>query len=164
VLVTTVGCDQVTKLGAIRWLAEPMPRPTYTYLGDMVRIQYAENTGAFLGLGSWFSEEVRFWIFTVFTAALLVALAIYLWRGKNLLRSDILALSLLLAGGVGNLIDRVFRDGVVVDFMNLGIGRLRTGVFNVADVAVMAGVFLLIGMHLFLRKDTGDSSNEHETA
>jgi len=50
---------------------------------------------------------------------------------------------MLAAGGVGNLIDCFYRDGAVVDFMNAGIGSLRTGIFNVADVQIMAGAVLL---------------------
>jgi signal peptidase II len=50
-------------------------------------------------------------------------------------------LSLVLGGGVSNLIDRFFRqNGQVIDFMNMGIGSLRTGVFNVADVFIMFGI------------------------
>jgi signal peptidase II len=49
---------------------------------------------------------------------------------------------LFIAGGTSNLVDRIAR-GNVVDFMNVGIGSLRTGIFNVADVALMVGVVLV---------------------
>lgn len=52
-------------------------------------------------------------------------------------------LILFVAGGLSNLIDRVAM-GSVIDFMNVGIGSFRTGIFNVADVAIMAGVALLL--------------------
>jgi signal peptidase II len=52
-------------------------------------------------------------------------------------------LALLIGGGVSNLVDRISR-GAVVDFLNLGIGSLRTGIFNVADMAIMSGIALLI--------------------
>jgi signal peptidase II len=48
-----------------------------------------------------------------------------------------------LAGGLGNLIDRLAYGGYVVDFVNIGIGPLRTGVFNVADVGVVVGALML---------------------
>ncbi len=54
---------------------------------------------------------------------------------------------LLLGGAIGNLIDRVRFDGLVIDFMNLGVGPLRTGIFNVADVAISCGAVLLILPH-----------------
>jgi signal peptidase II len=47
-------------------------------------------------------------------------------------------------GGLGNLIDRMMNDGRVVDFVSLGVGSLRTGIMNVADVAVFAGAMLLL--------------------
>lgn len=58
-------------------------------------------------------------------------------------QAHIISLSLLLGGGVGNLIDRVFNEGRVIDFMNIGIGSLRTGVFNVADIAISCGAVWL---------------------
>jgi signal peptidase II len=48
---------------------------------------------------------------------------------------------LILAGGFGNLYDRALNDGRVVDFMHFQLGPLETGVFNVADVAIMIGMF-----------------------
>jgi signal peptidase II len=51
---------------------------------------------------------------------------------------------LIASGGVGNWIDRLTNDGRVTDFLNLGIGSLRTGIFNVADMVLMAGVALFL--------------------
>ena len=51
---------------------------------------------------------------------------------------------LLVSGAVGNLIDRVRFDGLVIDFLNVGLGPLRTGIFNVADMAIMAGAALVV--------------------
>jgi signal peptidase II len=51
---------------------------------------------------------------------------------------------LVAAGGAGNLVDRIVRDGRVIDFMNLGLGPVRTGIFNMADVQIMAGLALLL--------------------
>jgi len=53
-------------------------------------------------------------------------------------------LSLFIGGGASNLIDRLVYKGAVIDFLNIGIGNLRTGVFNVADVAIVAGAGLMI--------------------
>jgi signal peptidase II len=55
-----------------------------------------------------------------------------------------LGLAFLWAGGVSNLADRVARGGRVVDFLNVGVGPLRTGIFNVADMAIMLGVALVL--------------------
>jgi signal peptidase II len=55
----------------------------------------------------------------------------------------VVALAGLAGGGFGNWMDRVLLGGVVVDFMNVGIGPVRTGIFNVADLAIMAGALFL---------------------
>jgi len=57
---------------------------------------------------------------------------------------SILALSLIFSGGLSNFYDRIANNGAVVDFLNIGIGSLRTGIFNVADIAIMLGVLLLV--------------------
>jgi signal peptidase II len=56
---------------------------------------------------------------------------------------SVLGLALVVAGGVSNLADRVAR-GTVVDFLNVGVGSIRTGIFNVADMAIMAGIALTL--------------------
>ena len=56
----------------------------------------------------------------------------------------VIALSFMIGGGAGNLIDRIFNHGAVIDFLNLGVGTLRTGVFNAADMEIVAGITLLL--------------------
>jgi signal peptidase II len=56
----------------------------------------------------------------------------------------VVALALVAGGGISNLIDRLLYDGRVTDFLNVGIGGVRTGIFNVADMAIMAGALLLL--------------------
>ena len=136
-----LGCDQWTKRLASEHLREVPPTP---YLGDTLRIQYAENSGAFLGVGGTLPAQQRFWIFSVVNAIVLIAIPAVLAAKTNLGRSQMLAISLLMAGGIGNLIDRLFHGGLVIDFLNMGIGPLRTGIFNVADMAIMAGFALLL--------------------
>ena len=138
---TTFGCDRVTKHFAAVTLAG---RAGESYLGDTVRLEYAENAGAFLSLGDSLPAPIRTGIFTFGTALVLLAtvvMAVRLrWSGP-----PVVGLALVFAGGASNLLDRV-AHGRVIDFMNIGVGPLRTGIFNVADVAIMAGVALLIVM------------------
>jgi signal peptidase II len=68
----------------------------------------------------------------------------YLVRKRDLAAVDVIAFSLIAGGGVGNLIDRILYAGGVTDFLNLGIGPVRTGVFNVADIAIMLGAGMLL--------------------
>ncbi len=134
----TIGGDRMTKHIAAQKLAG---FPTRSYLADTFRLGYAENTGGFLSLGAGLPAPVRTILFTLATGVLLVLLIAAAWRnGWDRWRT--VALSLFIAGGASNWIDR-FTTGMVVDFLNMGIGNLRTGVFNVADVAIMAGVALL---------------------
>jgi signal peptidase II len=58
-------------------------------------------------------------------------------------RRALLGVALFVAGGASNLVDRI-AYGMVIDFMNVGIGSLRTGIFNVADMAIMLGAGILV--------------------
>ncbi len=140
-LVGCVGCDQLTKDVAQQYLAFEPPQ---SWFHDTVRLEYAENTGAFLSLGSGFSQGLRVFLFQVFPTLWLVALAIVFFVAKQMPPLSAAAWSLVLSGGIGNLLDRLLHDGRVIDFMNVGIGSLRTGIFNAADVCITIGVSLLV--------------------
>jgi signal peptidase II len=139
-LVLCVGCDKITKHVARQYLAFEPPR---SWFHDTIRLEYAENVGAFLSLGDGLSKELRVVLFQVLPAFWLLALTIIL-SAKRMLLPSAIAWSLVLSGGLSNLFDRIMHDGRVNDFMNLGIGPLRTGIFNVADVCITIGVSLLI--------------------
>lgn len=94
----------------------------WSYLGDTVQIKLIYNHGGFLSLGSSIPDPLR----TFFT--------------KYRYPSVVFAIALIFSGGVGNLFDRLSFDGSVVDFINIGIGPVRTGIFN---VAITVGAFLL---------------------
>ncbi|MCB0107018.1 MAG: signal peptidase II, partial [Caldilineaceae bacterium] len=111
----------------------------------LFRLVYAEDRGAFLSLGADLHPAQRFWIFTVFVALLLSGLS---WFALRYIQKApvpfVIAVALIAGGGLGNLIDRLLNDGHVVDFMQVGYSPLRTGVFNVADMAIMAGTGLML--------------------
>src|SRR3954470_6315628 len=148
-LATTIGCDQATKV-----LAQSSLRttPSQSFLGDTFRLTYAENPGAFLSLGAALPDATRFWVLNVGVAVVLAALLFHALVGQKVDRSQAAAYALVVGGGLGNWIDRVIRGGTVVDFMNLGVGPVRTGVFNVADVAIMAGAAVLLLGGTFKKK------------
>jgi signal peptidase II len=137
-VITTIGCDQGTKHLAWRTLTGT----PQSFLADTLRLDYVENTGGFLSLGADLPLATRTAIFIVGNSLLLLALVAVgirqRWSGLSLL-----GLTLFAAGGLSNLVDRIVH-GKVVDFMNIGIGPLRTGIFNVADMAITAGVVLVI--------------------
>ncbi|NKB90530.1 MAG: signal peptidase II [Acidobacteria bacterium] len=137
--LATIGCDHATKHVATSALAG---RPSQSFLQDTVRLTFAENTGGFLGLGSGLPVEVRTVLFVIAPALMLVIL-IAAGRGEKFNEITALGWTLFVAGGASNLISRVVA-GSVVDFLNVGIGPVRTGVFNVADVAIMCGAGLVV--------------------
>lgn len=139
-LLSCVGCDQATKKLAQFTLKDARP---ISFLANTFRLEYAENKGAFLSMGSGLPDAQRFLVLTVLSSLLLIGMAIYVCLSRRIKAMELCGYGLIIAGGLSNMIDRVLA-GVVVDFMNIGIGGLRTGIFNVADVAIMAGLFIVI--------------------
>jgi signal peptidase II len=132
--------DQVTKWIALALL--PYGR-RITFLGDTIRLEHARNLGGFLGAGAGLGAGARGAIFLWGVALVTVAAAAGALSGR-FPRWQAIGMALVAGGGAGNLVDRIRTGSYVVDFMNVGVGWLRTGVFNVADMAIMAGVGLLL--------------------
>lgn len=159
-IIALVLLDQLSKLWAISTLQNA---PVLSWAGDVFRIVYAENSGAFLSLGSQLSEMTRFFVMVVFNAIMLLAVAIYIWKKREMPRGQRTILGIILAGGIGNLIDRVCYDGVVIDFLNIGIGSQRSGIFNLADVWVSGGVVALFCLSFMEPKEVEETEAEAET-
>jgi signal peptidase II len=140
-LISCVGCDQTAKSVAKSYLSEVQ---AVSYLGGSVRLQVAKNYGAFLGLGASLPQKQRAALLSVGVAVGLVALLVYCLASTPGNPVTVPALGMIIGGGVSNLIDRLLYGGYVVDFLNVGIGAVRTGIFNFADVFIMVGVLLLI--------------------
>ena len=139
VVVVLLVADVVTKAIAV---AELSPRGTIIkqVIGDVVQFRLVYNPGAAFGL---YLGQYSRWIFMVLTIGALVVL----WSLYRATRAGdtprVLALALVCAGAVGNLIDRVRSELGVVDFIDVGVGSWRWPTFNVADMAVSVGAFLL---------------------
>ncbi len=141
ICIPGVGCDQLSK----EWARKELPvTHMNSYFADTLRLGYTENTGSFLSLGAHWSPEVRYWVFLVATGLLLLGVLGYLIFNKKLGKAEVIGLSLIVAGGIGNLYDRATNQGGVVDFLNVGVGSLRTGVFNVADMLIMAALLFFL--------------------
>lgn len=140
-VITCVGCDQVSKHFAKTMLAHRGPQ---SFFSDVLRLHYAENPGVAFSLGAHWPEHWRMALFVVGTSVCLTALLFYIVRADIKNGIHLLALNLIFAGGIGNLIDRIFREGRVIDFLNIGVGDFRTAIFNVADVAITSGMILLL--------------------
>jgi signal peptidase II len=141
VLFVSAGCDHVTKQVARDLLAESS---AVSLAADTVRFELAYNPGGFLSLGSSLPAEVRNLLFlTLVPLGLLLACLLAL-RSASARGRSLIGLGLLAGGGLANWLDRVANGGAVTDFVSLGVGPLRTGIFNVADVLVIAGGFVLL--------------------
>lgn len=139
--VISIAIDQWTKYLATLHL---LGNETLSWWNDFFVLTYSINHGAFLGLGKDLPEGIRDAIFSGLVGIFLIGFTIYALRDKTMNNWQNLACGLVLSGGFSNLYDRLTNNGGVVDFMNMGIGGLRTGIFNVADMAIMAGVILLL--------------------
>ncbi|MDD3061066.1 MAG: signal peptidase II [Sulfurimonas sp.] len=138
ILAITVSIDQGFKLIAINFLQN---KQSTSYMYDIFRLQYSDNSGAFLGIGNNLPEKVRFFIFTIAVLVMLIGLLIYVMKNPKI---SLIAISIIVGGEVSNVIDRIYNNGAVIDFMNMGIGSLRTGIFNFADIFIMIGVGIFI--------------------
>lgn len=138
VLIAVILSDVVTKWIAVRDLyPRGVPREVF---GDVIRLTLVYNRGAAFGIHV---GDYSRWIFLGLTIVALVILA-QLYRatpGRDIART--LAISLVSAGAIGNLIDRIRGPQGVVDFIDMGIGDMRWPTFNVADMAVSTGAILL---------------------
>lgn len=139
IVVVSVVLDQITK-----WMAFTSLRgqPGYSYLGGIFRLEYAENTGAFLSLGAEMSDGARTFFFVVGVVVIIGFCIVWLVKSANNWLA-VVSLAAVISGGIGNLIDRISR-GAVIDFLFMGIGPVRTGVFNIADIAITGGLIAML--------------------
>jgi signal peptidase II len=138
-IALVLGLDRITKVLAIDSLAGVPPSD---FLGGTVRLVYQENHGAMLSLGANLPESIRFLFFGALVALLLLVLLILVLVKRELSTSHSVSASLVIGGGLGNVVDRFLFDGAVIDFLNVGVGQLRTGVFNLADVTILVGILI----------------------
>lgn len=115
----------------------------YTVWAPMWRMVYVENPGAAWSLFSGMSEGTRNVFFTVISIAAVAFVLGYYRRLREDQRYYQVALALLLAGAVGNFIDRLARR-YVIDFIDWYLGRYHWPTFNVADSLIVVGVAMLV--------------------
>lgn len=140
VIAALVGCDQTTKKAANDHLKDK----TNQEIAGLINLQYVENNGGMLSLGSKLSAEIKFIIFVVIVSTFLLLLFLYIIKNKQEMLLKQTALILILSGGLGNLFDRIFNDGNVVDFIRIKLPIIESGIFNIADFYVTAGFVLLL--------------------
>ena len=144
--IAFAGCDRVTKDLAKEHLQNKLP---VSYLNNTIRLVYVENTGAAMSFADNLPKVVSFWLLSMLPLAVLIGLSVYvISRIRQMRIEKIISFALILAGGLGNIYDRIVFDRHVTDFIYLEAGKLHTGVFNIADVCVTAGT---IGLLVFYK-------------
>ncbi|OGJ89842.1 MAG: signal peptidase II [Candidatus Raymondbacteria bacterium RifOxyC12_full_50_8] len=140
-----IGCDQATKhvIGA-----SIDKTKTTSVVGDLFVLKYAENTGAFLSLGSALPARAKPVFMVALPLVMMLALLVMVVHGYVVTGAmpgvSMFAFCCILGGGLGNMYDRLTNNGMVVDFMNFGIGSLRTGILNFADLSITLGVVTVL--------------------
>jgi signal peptidase II len=138
VVAVIVVADVITKWVAVRFLS-----PVYSsreVLGDWFRFTLVYNKGAAFGLHV---GPYSRWVFLILTLVALYILGRLYVTTRAGQRLRAFAIALVCGGAIGNLIDRVRHETGVVDFIDMGVGGWRWPTFNIADVAVSIGAFLL---------------------
>lgn len=133
IIALLAGADQASKVLALKLLK---PVGSADFLPGVLGFRYVENTGAVFGS---FSNSTV--LLSVITAAVIITGLALLVAGRFSNRVYLFCAVLIIAGGTGNLYDRIVR-GFVVDFFEFRF--VNFAVFNVADIFVTVGSFVLI--------------------
>jgi signal peptidase II len=146
--------DQITKYFADQMLQYHQSVP----LIPMFNLTLSYNTGAAFSFlseaGGW-----QRWFFTVLALVISVALVVWIKSLSQKERWNAIALSLILGGAIGNVIDRII-FGHVIDFLDVYYQQWHWPIFNIADSAISIGVAILIFEGLFGNKETGNRESD----
>jgi signal peptidase II len=140
--------DQITK-SAIT--ARFIPNESYAVINGFFNLVYVMNPGAAFGFLAGAPAMFRYFFLIGISIVALVLILYYLMKSKPRSLLIVSSLTLIFAGAVGNLIDRV-RFGAVVDFLDVYIGTAHWPAFNVADSAISVGAVLIIWEMIISRK------------
>lgn len=151
---TIFAADQFTKYMVMHSL--DLPNKGQIVLLPFFNLTWAENYGVSMGFLT-ASTDFQRWALVALTGLIGLAVLIWMWREKA--KWDIIALSLVLGGAMGNILDRA-RLGYVADFADLHINGFRPFlIFNVADACISIGVVILLGRALLLRERTPEAND-----
>ncbi|MGE4452894.1 MAG: signal peptidase II [Sphaerochaeta sp.] len=154
--------DQLSKA----WVVATIPENTigFRYLGDFLAIVHVRNTAIAFSMGDSFPVVVKILFFIIVPVLLVVSVCVvYFSKRIHLTVFHRWVLALFLGGGIGNLIDRIFRSFRVVDFISVKVygflGFERWPTWNVADASlVISGILLAVSL-LFEHTDTKEDAN-----
>lgn len=155
--------DQFTKYLVVKNI------PLYTigkeFFGDFLRIVHVSNTGVAFSVGASWSENLRHILFCVLPVIVIVIVFIVYFRNDEWTKLQNWVIMGILGGGIGNLIDRIFRAEGVVDFIDVKFyglfGLERWPTFNIADSAIIVcGAILIISFIISICKEKKQKSKQ----
>ncbi|MCX5848249.1 MAG: signal peptidase II [Deltaproteobacteria bacterium] len=138
--ITVIILDQITKAAIV---AKFFLHESYAVIDGFFNLVYVMNPGAAFGFLANTSEIFRYFFFIGITSAIILLIIYYIVKSKSQNMLVLASLTLIFAGAVGNLIDRI-RFGAVVDFLDVYVGTAHWPAFNVADSAISLGAMLMI--------------------
>lgn len=141
IILINIGCDQSTKNYARNNFKD---QGTIKVIDNFIVIHYAENNGGFLSLGSNIPQPYKNILLLFFPIIAIVVSIVFIIKSKHLSFIEILFACGIIGGGLSNVFDRIAYNGWVTDFLNFGIGNIRTGILNFADISITFGALFLV--------------------
>ena len=140
IVIFNVSCDQISKAVVRERIGED---EEIVLIANHFILTKVENTGAFLSAGNSLPHAVK----TIFLSVLpMLALAyglFFVFTKENLSGAITMGLCFFIGGGIGNIYDRIVH-GSVTDFLHIDFVLFQTGIFNMADVSIMAGMLMIL--------------------
>ena len=157
ILISTISCDQISK-NMIRQKVEENQH--IQVISNYFTITKIENTGAFLSLGNSLPRPISIILLTILPLIVIGFSLIYLFMNHKLSYFKVLGISFILGGGTGNIYDRIL-FGSVTDFLHMDLIIFQTGIFNLADVSIMTGMFILIVEVIFEKSNLNFKTSDN---
>ena len=148
-IVINIAVDQISKV----WVRANFEyREIKSLIGDNFIMQYVENKGAFLGMGSDMNPTLKLIFLLILPTLVLGYVVYYIIKTKELDRLSLIAFCCIIGGGIANVFDRIVY-GQVTDFFFIDLGGVfKTGIFNFADLSVTTGMIMLLLSGIFYGK------------
>ena len=148
IVIINIGCDQVTK----KIIRENVSQnEIISVLSNHLTVTNVENSGAFLSLGDSLPQTVKNILLSLLPALVISWGLIYTLTKQTISLAMLLGLCFIIGGGIGNIFDRI-AYGSVTDFLHISLGGFQTGIFNMADVSIMTGTFIIVLCSFLKRK------------
>lgn len=154
IMASNIGCDQITKTMVREKINDNERIQIIDHHFTLTKI---ENSGAFLSLGDSLPDPIKFILLLVLPVVALAAGTYYLLAQADLPRLLTVGLCFVIGGGIGNLYDRILY-GSVTDFLHINFVIFQTGIFNMADLSIMTGTFIIL-IQTYFKKENLPTAN-----